>query len=118
MNTQRKITAFTAGIAGMILVGISGANAQVNGLGGRWIGSDNSVLTIRGSEWVHQGHGTATIRKGSRGAAIDVYYHQHQGMRCAYRVHTAAGGEILVLEVADALQSPDFCPSGQFSRSD
>jgi hypothetical protein len=118
MNTQRKIASFAAGIAGMTLLGISGANAQVNGFSGRWIGSDNSVLTIRGSEWVHQGLGTATIRKGSRGAAIDVYYHQHQGMRCAYRVHTAAGGQILVLEMADALQSPDFCPNGRFSRSD
>jgi len=118
MNTKRKIAASAAGVAGMILLGISGANAQANGLSGRWIGSDNSVLTIHGSEWVHQVRGTATIRKGSRGAAIDVYYHQHQGMRCAYRVHTAAGGEILVLEIVDALQSSDFCPSGRFSRSD
>jgi hypothetical protein len=87
-------------------------------MNGRWIGPDNSLLTIRGSEWVHQGRGTATIRKGSRGATIDVYYHQYQGMRCAYRVHMAAGGEIMVLEAADALQSFDFCPSGRFSRRD
>jgi hypothetical protein len=118
MNTKRKVAGFAVGIASMILLGISGANAQANGWSGRWIGSDNSVLTIRGSEWVHQARGTATIRKSTKSGSIDVYYHQYQGVRCTYRVHTAAGGELLVLEAADALQSPDFCPGGRFSRSD
>jgi hypothetical protein len=30
----------------------------------------------------------------------------------------AAGGEIMILEATDALQSFDFCPSGRFSRRD
>jgi len=116
MNTKSKSAIFAAGIVGTVLLGTSGSHAQGN-ISGRWIGSDNSVLVIRGSEWTHPARGTATIRKGRTGG-IDVFYHQYQGMKCSYRVHTAAGGEILVLEPSDALQSFEFCPSGRFSRRD
>ena len=118
MITKCKGAAFAAAVAGTILTGMSAADAQIISLNGRWAGSDNLVLVIRGSDWFHPERGAATIRKGSNGASIDVYYHQYQGMRCQYRVHTAGGGDVLVLEAVDASQSRDFCPSGRFSRSD
>ncbi len=119
MSIKRKGRVIVAALITTILAGTSGAYSQAkNPLNGRWIMGDNAVLVIRGSDWFHPKYGAASIRKGSGGADIDVYYHRDQATRCKYRVHTAAAGDILVLEAADTGQSIDFCPSGRFSCQD
>ena len=91
--------------------------AEAKSMNGRWIWPDGSALTIRGAEWTHQSYGVATIRRGA-GNTIKISYNGHQGTGCTYRVNTIANGDILVLETADATQSPDFCPAGRLSRAD
>jgi len=88
-------------------------------LNGTWvIGDGEGVLSIRGSRWHHPKYGAGTIRRGTGSANYEVFYNKHQGVRCAYRVMTIADGQILVLEVADETQSPDYCPRGKLSRAD
>ena len=93
------------------------AAPEGKGMSGRWILPDGSMLTIRGSEWAHQTRGLATIRRVA-GNTVKVSYNGHQGTGCTYRINTIANGDILVLEPADATQSPDYCPSGRLSRAD
>ena len=90
--------------------------AEGKGLSGRWISPDNSILTIRGSDWITT-RGTGTIYRKA-GNTFRVEYHEQQGTACTYRINTAAGGDILVLEAADRTQSMEMCPSGRFTRSD
>lgn len=114
--TKLAILATVTALA--LTVGVDGVQAaESKGLNGKWILPDGSVLTIRGSEWNHQSKGLATIRRGA-GNNIKISYNSHQGTGCAYRVNTIANGDILVLESADATQSPDFCPIGRLSRAD
>jgi hypothetical protein len=118
MFINAKLTLLAAAVALAAAAGTTTVHAaEGKGLSGRWIGQDNAVLTIRGSEWVHQSFGTGTIRRLG-GNTIRVDYNGHQGTGCTYRANTTAGGDILVLEIADATQSFDFCPSGRFSRAD
>jgi hypothetical protein len=117
MFTRAKFTLLGAAMALGVTLGASGANAQAKGISGRWIMPDNQVLVIHGSDWIHPVRGSATIRR-TAGNTFKVDYHGFQGTGCTYRVNTTAGGDILVLETADATQSPDFCPSGRLSRSD
>jgi hypothetical protein len=93
------------------------ASAKDSDLSGRWVLLDGEgVLVIHGSNWEHPKYGSASIKRGTEAADYDVFYHKHQGVHCAYRVIRIAGGEILVLEAADATQSPDYCPVGKLSR--
>ena len=118
MFKKARLTIFATAVALVATAGTTAVHAaEAKGISGRWIGQDNSVLTIRGSEWVHQSFGVGTIHRLS-GNTIRVDYNGHQGTGCTYRVNTTAGGDILVLETADASQSLDFCPSGRFSRAD
>lgn len=110
-----------AAIAAMIVAsGSSVANATDKKIiSGTWIIGDGAgVLHIRGSYWNHPKYGAGTIQRGTGSATYEVFYNEHQGVRCAYRVMTIAEGQILVLESADATQSPDYCPQGKLSRAD
>jgi hypothetical protein len=104
----------------VVLAGISSASARgERKLNGVWILADGQgVLVIRGSSWHHPKYGAGTIRKGRGSATYEVFYNKHEGIRCAYRILTIADGQLLVLEVADETQSPDFCPRGKLSRAD
>jgi hypothetical protein len=118
MFTRAKFILLGAAMALGLTFGASGAHAEpAKGISGRWIMPDSSVLVIRGSDWFHPTRGAATIRRMA-GNTIRVDYHAFQGTGCTYRVNTAAGGDILVLETADTTQSIEFCPSGRFTRSD
>lgn len=117
MHTRAKFSILAATMAVGISFGGQVAHAEGKTISGRWIMPDNSILTIRGSDWSHPAHGAATISRQA-GASIRVSYHAHQGTVCKYRVSTTAGGDVLVLEAADASQPLDFCPSGRFSRAD
>ena len=101
------------------LTGFGSASARERKLNGAWIiGDGEGVLVIRGSRWNHPKYGAGTIRRGQGSSNYEVFYQKHQGIRCAYRVMTMASGQILVLEVADETQSPEFCPRGKLSRAD
>jgi hypothetical protein len=117
MFTRAKFILLGAAMALGVTLCASGAQAEAKGMNGRWIMPDNTVLVIHGSDWSHPSRGAATIRR-TGGNTIRVDYHSFQGTGCTYRVNTTAGGDILVLETADATQSLDFCPSGRFSRTD
>ena len=119
MSTKTKFFMLAAATALALTAAVPSAQAagESKGTSGRWILPDGSMLTIRGSEWTHQVRGTATIRRVA-GNTIKVSYNGHQGTGCTYRINTIANGDVLVLETADATQSPDFCPSGRLSRSD
>jgi hypothetical protein len=117
MNIRAKFSILAAAMAVGITFGTPGAHAQGKTISGHWIMPDNKVLTIRGSEWTHPARGAATIHRIA-GNTFRVDYHEYQGTGCTYRITTTAGGDILVLETADATQSLDFCPSGRFSRRD
>ena len=98
-------------------ISLTAASAKERDLSGRWVLLDgDGVLVIHGSNWEHPKYGSASIKRGTEAADYDVYYHKHQGVHCAYRVIRIADGEILVLEAADATQSPDYCPVGKLSR--
>jgi len=102
-----------------LLTLLAGTAFAENPMNGTWIiGDGQGILTIRGSSWNHDKKGAATIQKGTGSANYEVFYNQHQGVRCAYRVKTIADGAILVLEAADETQSADFCPQGKLSRAD
>jgi hypothetical protein len=116
MRTRLAILAAATALT-LTVGGHSTYAAEGKSMSGKWLLPDGSVLTIRGSEWNHQSRGLATIRRGA-GNTIRVSYNSHQGTGCSYRVNTIANGDILVLETADATQSPDFCPSGRLSRAD
>jgi hypothetical protein len=116
MFTRAKFTFLGAATALGFVLGAPGAHAEAKGISGRWIMPDNSVLTIRGSDWSSP-RGTATIYRKA-GNTFRVEYHEYQGTACTYRINTAAGGDILVLEAADKTQSIEMCPSGRFTRSD
>jgi hypothetical protein len=117
---QRCFSAkFGAALLGAIVLLSASAVANERVLNGTWIiGDGEGALTIRGSHWYHPKYGAGTIRRGTGAANYEVFYDKHQGTRCAYRVMTIAGGQILVLEVADETQSPDYCPRGKLSRAD
>jgi hypothetical protein len=119
MFIKAKLTVLATAVALAAIAGTTTVHAAEGkgGLSGRWIMPDNSILTIRGSEWSHPAWGAATIHR-TEGNTFRVDYHQHQGTGCTYRINTTASGDILVLEAADATQSFDFCPSGRFSRAD
>jgi hypothetical protein len=105
------------GIAFVIALGAANAHAQKADLNGKWVLADGEgVLVIRGQDWEHPKYGAASIKRGGGAADYEVHYHKHQGVSCAYRVLKVADGEILVLEAADATQSPDYCPVGKLSR--
>lgn len=98
-------------------ISLTAANAKERDLSGRWVLLDgDGVLVIHGSDWEHPKYGSGSIKRGTEAADYDVFYHKHQGVHCAYRVMRIADGEILVLEAADATQSPDYCPVGKLSR--
>jgi hypothetical protein len=117
MHTKLKSTVFVTALA---LVATASANsvyaAEAKGISGRWISPDNSILTIRGSEWSSP-RGTASIHR-THGNTFRVEYDKDQGTKCLYRINTAAGGDIMVLEAADKTQSLESCPNGRFTRSD
>jgi hypothetical protein len=118
MLTQIKSILVTgAAILTMTVAATSANAAEAKTMSGRWIMPDNSILVIRGSDWFHPGKGAGTISRKA-GNTFRVEYNSHQGTGCTYRANTTAGGDVLVLEAADATQSTDFCPSGRFSRSD
>ncbi|MEI9901701.1 MAG: hypothetical protein WDN31_18125 [Hyphomicrobium sp.] len=103
-------------VAALAATAATSAQAQGSPLTGRWILGDGAgVLVIRGASWFHPKNGAGRITPGKGAADYEVFYTEHQGVRCAYHVNTVAGGEILVLEAADDTQSPDFCPSGKLS---
>jgi hypothetical protein len=117
MHTKVKSTIFATVLA---LVATANASsvyaAEARGINGRWIMPDNSILTIRGSDWITP-RGTGTIHR-TNGNTFRVEYDKDQGTKCLYRINTAAGGDIMVLEAADKTQSLELCPSGRFTRSD
>ena len=118
MFTKASLAVFATAVALAAAAGTTTVHAaEGKGLSGRWIMPDNSILTIRGTEWSHPAWGAATIHR-TAGNTFRVDYHEHQGTGCTYRINTTAGGDILVLEAADATQSFDYCPTGRFSRSD
>ena len=117
MFARAKLVLLGTVMALGVTFGASAASAEAKSLSGHWIMPDNTILVIHGSDWFHPQRGAATIRR-TGGNTIRVDYHAFQGTGCTYRVNTIAGGDILVLETADATQSLDFCPSGRFSRSD
>ncbi len=117
MFNKAKRTTFATAMALVAVVGTTTVQAaEGKGLSGRWIMPDNTILTIRGSDWITP-RGTATIYR-KFGNTFRVEYHEYQGTACTYRINTAAGGDILVLEAADKTQSMEMCPSGRFTRSD
>ena len=116
MFTKTKLTVFATAVALAAAGATTVHAAEGKGLSGRWIMPDNSILTIRGSDWITP-RGTGTIYRRA-GNTFRVEYHELQGTACTYRINTAAGGDILVLEAADKTQSLEFCPSGRFTRSD
>jgi hypothetical protein len=112
-----KIIASMA-VTAILALNVSDARAD-KVISGTWIiGDGTGVLGIHGKTWNHPKYGAGTIQRGAGSANFEVFYNQHQGVRCAYRVMTIADGEILVLESADATQSPDYCPQGKLSRAD
>lgn len=116
MSHTLKIVSAALAIA-IASLPVHAAGAEPNDLNGRWILADGAgVLVIKGASWFHPKHGTGTIKRGRGAADYEVFYTEHQGTRCAYQINTAAGGELLVLDTADATQSPDFCPAGKLSR--
>ena len=117
MFTKAKLTIFATAVALAAAAGATTVHAaEGKGLSGRWIMPDSSILTIRGSDWITP-RGTGTIYRKA-GNTFRVEYHEYQGTACTYRINTAAGGDILVLEAADKTQSIELCPSGRFTRSD
>ena len=68
------------------------------------------------SKWglVSSVHGEARIKPADDNADIKVYY--DNGTKCSYRVNFLGKGDILSLGVADNLQDPDYCPSGDFAK--
>lgn len=109
-----------SGAAAVLLSLLAGsAIAGEPKLSGTWIiGDGQGVLTIRGSKWMHPKHGAATIKVGTGASDIEVFYNEHQGVRCAYRTMSVGEGQILFLETADKTQNLDFCPAGKLSRAD
>lgn len=86
-------------------------------LSGDWMmGDGKGVLEIRGSKWRHPEYGAATIKRGSAAADIEVFYHKADGMKCAYRTSLADKGDVLYLELAEGLQSMEYCPRGKLTR--
>jgi hypothetical protein len=119
ISSLRKASAAAMALTILTAATTTAARPLHRVLNGNWIiGDGEGVLTIRGSRWLHPKYGAGTIRRGEGSANYEVFYDKHQGVRCAYRVMTIAGGEILVLEVADETQSPDYCPRGKLSRAD
>lgn len=117
MHTTVKSTILATALAVVAMASASGTYAaEAKGLSGRWIMPDNSILTIRGSDWITP-RGTGTIHR-TNGNTYRVEYDKDQGTKCLYRINTAAGGDIMVLEAADKTQSNESCPSGRFTRSD
>jgi hypothetical protein len=117
MHTKAKSTIIAAAFALVATAAASTAYAaEAKGISGRWIMPDNSILTIRGSDWITP-RGTGTIHR-TAGNTFRVEYDKDQGTKCLYRINTAAGGDIMVLEAADKTQSNESCPSGRFTRSD
>jgi hypothetical protein len=117
MHTKVKSTIIATAFALVATAGCSSVYAaEAKGISGRWIAPDNSILTIHGSEWSSP-RGTATIHR-TNSNTFRVEYDKDQGTKCLYRINTAAGGDIMVLEAADKTQSNESCPSGRFTRSD
>lgn len=119
MSRARSLV-ITSAIA-CVAASVSGftASAGDKPISGTWIiGDGASELIIRGATWSHSKYGAATIQKGTGASTFEVFYNEHQGVRCAYRVMTVGDGQILILESADATQSPDYCPQGKLMRAD
>jgi hypothetical protein len=117
MKSSFRTTTFAVGLVTGIMCSLPSASAQSQSMNGQWIAPDNSILVIRGTQWFHPTGGTATIKRGKGSSSIEVFYNQRQGTRCAYRVHFAAEGDVLVLEATDQLQALELCPTGRFSRA-
>ena len=115
MLTAKKL--MLSSLAILALSTAAGAGDRQSPLSGDWVLEDGKgVLEIRGAKWRHPEFGAASIKRGQGAADIEVFYHKADGMKCAYRTRFAEGENVLFLELAEGLQSMEYCPRGKLTR--
>jgi hypothetical protein len=116
---QTAVTATTGAIERDGVGSAARTAAAMGNFDGAWLLSEGEgLLRIEGSEWRHPDKGLATLSRDREVGEYYVTYHQHEGIKCSYRIASGADGKVLRLEVADATQRGDYCPSGKLLRAD